>query len=185
MNETLPHDAIVANGAGNATIRLHRFRVLRGFRTARPDGRLHGLRHPAAVAAKLARPDRVAVRYRGDGCILMTAQELATATQYGASILTIVVNNAMLATIRMHQERRHPGRVIATDLWSPDFTALARAYGGEGERVERTEDFALALARALEAVRSDRSHPLELKLDPEALTRTPSDARAQGEKARR
>ncbi len=187
MNETLPHDAIVTNGAGNSTVWLHRFRVLRGFRTQlAPTSGSMGYAVPAAVGAKLTHPERTVVCWGGDGCILMTAQELATATQYEAPILTIVVNNAMLATIRMHQERRHPGRVIATDLWAPDFVGLARAYGGEGERVERTEDFAPALARALEGIRGGKSHLLELTLDPEALTptQTLSEARAQGEKTR-
>ena len=87
---------------------------------------------PAAIAAKLAQPDRPVVCFAGDGCFLMTGQELATAVQYGLPVVVIVVDNGMYGTIRMHQEREHPERVFGTDLKNPDFAAYARAFGAWG-----------------------------------------------------
>ena len=106
---------------------------------------------PAAVAAKAAHPNRPVVCFAGDGCFLMHGQELATAVQYGLAIIIIVINNRSYGTIRMHQERDYPGRVSGTDLVNPDFAAYARAFGAQGEVVERTEDFAPAFERALAA----------------------------------
>jgi acetolactate synthase-1/2/3 large subunit len=104
----------------------------------------------------------------GDGDLLMTGQELATATGYGARrLISIVVDNGTYGTIRMHQEREYPGRVSGSDLFNPDFAALARAYGWEAERVERTADFEPALARLLAAGRPGLLH---LKLDPDVST---------------
>jgi len=105
---------------------------------------------PAAVAAALRFTDRPVVCVAGDGDFLMNGQELATAAQYGADLLVIVADNSSYGTIRMHQERDYPERISATDLKNPDFAALARAYGGWAETVEKTEDFAPALDRALE-----------------------------------
>jgi len=108
--------------------------------------------------------------WAGDGEFLMTGQELATAMMYGLAPIVLVVNNGMYGTIRMHQERRYPGRVSATALVNPDFAALARAYGAHGEVVERTEDFAAAFTRARAA---GRAALIELRVDPEAIsTRT-------------
>ena len=101
----------------------------------------------------------------------MNGQEFATAVQYGLPIIVIVVNNGIYGTIRMHQEREFPGRVIATDLQNPDFAALARAYGGHGETVERTADFAAAFERARA---SGKPSIVEVRLDPEAITPTKS-----------
>jgi acetolactate synthase-1/2/3 large subunit len=106
-------------------------------------------------------------QYRTFGSQLMTGQELATAVQYELNIIIVVVNNGMYGTIRMHQEREYPGRVIATDLRNPDFAALAKAYGAYGERVERTDDFPAAFERAVNA---KRPALLELMVDPEAMT---------------
>ena len=168
LDETLPDDAIMTNGAGNYSIWLHRFYRWRRFRTqAAPTVGSMGYGVPAAVAAKLAYPDRVVVSFNGDGCFMMNGQELATAVQYGADAIFIVVNNAMFGTIRMHQERNYPGRTVATELTNPDFAALARAYGAEGEVVERTEEFAPAFERALAA---DRPSLIELRIDPEVIT---------------
>jgi acetolactate synthase-1/2/3 large subunit len=122
---------------------------------------------PAAIAAKLAHPERAVVNFQGDGCFLMTGQELATAVQYGLPIVTIIPNNGIYGTIRMHQEREYPGRVIGTTLVNPDFAAYARSFGAEGCTVEATADFAPAFARALE---SSRPSVIELKIDPEALS---------------
>ena len=114
----------------------------------------------------------------------MNGQELATAVQYRLAIVFIVVDNGMYGTIRMHQERNYPGRVVGTSLVNPDFAALARAYGAHGETVTRTAEFAPAFERALAAGGPALLH---LKLDPQALTPSASlDAlRAQGEAARR
>jgi acetolactate synthase-1/2/3 large subunit len=121
----------------------------------------------AAVAAKLVHPDRIALCFTGDGDFVMSSPELATAVQHELPIVILLVNNGMYATIRMHQERVFPGRVVGTDLVNPDFPALARAYGAHGERVERTEDFGAAFERALAA---DKPALLELPVDPERIS---------------
>ena len=108
---------------------------------------------PAAVAMKRVFPDRTVISVNGDGDFLMNGQEFATAVQYGLNIVCIVADNASYGTIRMHQERDFPGRVLATDLVNPDFAAYARAFGGVGFTVERTEDFPAALCDALAARR--------------------------------
>jgi acetolactate synthase-1/2/3 large subunit len=124
---------------------------------------------PAAVAAKRLHPDRQVVCFAGDGCFLMTGQEFATAVQYDLPIVVIVVDNGMYGTIRMHQEREYPERIVATALRNPDFAAYARAFGGFGATVERTADFAAAFAAS---VASGKPAIIHLKVDPEAITPT-------------
>lgn len=168
LGERLPADAILSNGAGNYTVWLHRHYPYRGYRSQlAPTSGSMGYGLPAAIAAKLTHPERIAVCLAGDGCLQMTMQEFGTAVQYGAAVIVLVVNNGSWGTIRMHQERRYPGRVSATDLVNPDFVAWAQAYGAYAARVERTEDFAAAFAAALAA---QRPALLELCLDLEALT---------------
>ena len=149
MAETLPADAIVCNGAGNFASWLHRFYRHRAWPTqlAATSGAM-GYGFPAAIAAKLWHPDREVVCFAGDGDFLMTGQELATAVQYRANLVTIVVDNGSYGTIRAHQERRYPGRISGTDLRNPDFAAYARSFGAWATRVERTCDFPAALAAA-------------------------------------
>lgn len=149
MAEALPADAIVCNGAGNYAAWLHRFfRHRDGGRQLAPTSGAMGYGVPAAVAAKIVAPERTVVAVAGDGCFLMTGQELATAAQYGAAVIVIVVDNGSYGTIRMHQEREFPARTVATDLANPDFAAYARAFGFWSTRVERTQDFPEALAQA-------------------------------------
>jgi acetolactate synthase-1/2/3 large subunit len=168
MRETLPADTIICNGAGNYSGWWHRYWRYAGPGTQlAPTAGAMGYGVPAAVAASLRHPDRTIVALAGDGCFLMNGQELATAVQAGASILVLVVDNAAYGTIRMHQEREFPGRVVATQLRNPDFAALARAYGCWAETVERTEDFGPALARAME---QPRVRLLHLKTDVETIT---------------
>ena len=149
LAETLPADAIVCNGAGNFASWLHRFYRHRGWPTqlAATSGAM-GYGFPAAIAAKLVHPGREVICFAGDGDFLMTGQELATAVQYGANVVTVVVDNGSYGTIRNHQERRYPGRISGTDLKNPDFVAYARAFGAWAERVERTRDFPAAFAAA-------------------------------------
>ncbi len=176
-------DAIVANGAGNYTVWVHRFWQFSRYRSQlAPLSGAMGYGVPAAVAGKLVHPERPVVAFAGDGCFLMCAQELATMVAAELDVLVIVVNNGMLGTIRMHQERHYPGRVMATDLVNPDFAAFARSFGAYGERVGETEAFAPALERALAA---NGPALLELACDPEALTprQSLSQARAQGERS--
>ena len=143
LRARLPGDAIQTCGAGNFTVWAHRFAEFTQFGTqVCPRSGSMGYGVAAAVAAKLVHPDRIALCFTGDGDFVMSSPEFATAVQYDLPILVLLVNNGMYATIRMHQERVYPGRVIGTDLENPDFPALAEAYGGFGERVERTEDFA-------------------------------------------
>ncbi len=168
LRETLPPDAIVTNGAGNYTVWVHRFYRYRRFGTQlAPTAGSMGYGVPAAVAAKLRFPEKTVVAFSGDGCFLMNGQEFATAVQHQANVVCIVVNNGMLGTIRMHQERHFPGRVLGTDLVNPDFAAYARAFGGHGEVVTHTEGFAGAFARACD---SSKPSVIELRIDPEALT---------------
>jgi acetolactate synthase-1/2/3 large subunit len=168
LRARLPEDAILANGAGNYTVWLHRLYRYRRYRTQlAPYNGAMGYGVPAAIAAKLVYPDRVVVSWNGDGCFQMNGQEIATAMQYGANVVFIVVDNAMYGTIRMHQEREHPGRVMGTDLVNPDFAALARAHGALGETVTETDEFLPALRRALDAGRPALLH---LRIDPQAIT---------------
>jgi acetolactate synthase-1/2/3 large subunit len=168
LRENLPADTIVTNGAGNYCIWVNGYYQYRGYRTQLgPTSGSMGYGTPAAIAAKLVHPGRTVVAFAGDGCFLMTGQELATAAQYDLGIVWCVVNNGMYGTIRMHQERDYPGRVLGTDLKNPDFAALARAYGGHGEVVGRTADFPAAFRRAQEA---PTFALLDLRVAPEALT---------------
>ncbi|MEP6892699.1 MAG: thiamine pyrophosphate-binding protein [Gaiellaceae bacterium] len=179
LRERLPADTIVTNGAGNFSVWAHRFWEFRHFRSQlAPTSGAMGYGVPAAVAAKLVEPERVVLAFAGDGDFLMASQELATAVQFETPIVVLVVDNGMYGTIRMHQERHYPGRVSGTELRNPDFAALARSYGAFGERVERTEDFAAALERTLEA---DRPALMHLVVDPEAITprQTLSEIREQ------
>ncbi|MDG4894110.1 thiamine pyrophosphate-binding protein [Mesorhizobium sp. WSM4976] len=170
LGKVLPEDAILTNGAGNYATWVHRFYRNRRFGTqAAPTSGSMGYGTPAAVAAKSLFPDRTVVAFAGDGCFLMNGQEFATAVQYDLPIIVIVVNNGIYGTIRMHQEREYPSRVVATELKNPDFAALARAYGGHGETVEKTADFAPAFERART---SGKPAIVEIKLDPEAITPT-------------
>ena len=174
-------DAIICNGAGNNTGWLHRFFRYRGYRTQlAPTSGTMGYGLPAAIAAKLCYPDRTAVAIAGDGDFMMNGQELATAMQYGANIIVIVVNNGIYATIRMHQEREYPGRVIGTDMVNPDFVALAQAYGCQGEQVTETDQFAAAFERAKAA---GRPALIEICLDPEILTPTATVTSLRAQKA--
>ncbi len=168
LRTQLPEDAIVTNGAGNYTVWMHRLYRYRGYRTQlAPYNGAMGYGVPAAIAAKIVHPDRVVVSWNGDGCFQMNGQEIATAVQYGANVVFIIIDNGMYGTIRMHQEREHPGRVVGTDLVNPDFAALARAHGAFGESVTTTSEFAPALARALGAGRPALLH---LCVDPQAIT---------------
>jgi acetolactate synthase-1/2/3 large subunit len=168
LSERLPEDAIVANGAGNFASWLHRHFRYKRFRTQlAPTSGSMGYGVPAAVAAKIAEPARTVIAISGDGDFLMNGQEFATAVQYGAAIVVVVVNNGMYGTIRMHQEREYPERVCGTALANPDFAAYARAFGGHGETVERTADFAPAFERSLA---SGKPAIIELRIDPDAIT---------------
>jgi len=170
LDQVLPPDAIVTNGAGNYTIWVHRFHRYRGFRTQlAPTSGAMGYGVPAGIAAKALYPERTVVSFAGDGCYLMTGQELATAVQYQLNVIIIVVNNNMYGTIRMHQEREYPQRVHGTSLVNPDFAAYARAFGAHGEVVETTEQFAPALERARAA---GKPALIEIRIDPEAITPT-------------
>ena len=168
LSATLRPDAVVSNGAGNYSVWAHRFHDYRQPHTQlAPTCGAMGYGLPAAVAASLRHPDREVVCFAGDGCFLMYPQELATAAEYGARFLVLLVNNGMYGTIRMHQEKHHPGRVSGTRLKGPDYVALARAFGAHAEQVGRTEDFAAALERA-------RAHGglalIELLTDPRQIT---------------
>jgi acetolactate synthase I/II/III large subunit len=167
LRERLPDDAVITNGAGNYTVWAHRFYEFHRHGTQlAPCAGAMGYGVPAAIAAKLHRPESPVVCLSGDGDFLMSGHELATAVQYGAAIVVLVVNNGMLGTIRMHQERQF-GRGTATDLVNPGFVAYAQAFGAHAALVERSEDFPAAFEEALAA---GRPALLELRVDPEAIT---------------
>ncbi len=168
LRAVLADDAVICNGAGNYATWIHRYFRFRGYGTQlAPTSGSMGYGLPAAVAAKLRFPNRQVVCVAGDGCFQMTGQEFGTAVQHGANLVVLVVDNGMYGTIRMHQERRFPTRTHATDIVNPDFAALARAYGGFGATVSRTEEFPGARA---EAMASQKPAILHLLLDPEAIT---------------
>jgi acetolactate synthase I/II/III large subunit len=185
LDRELPEDAIVSGGAGNFSGWIHRYFRYKGFRTQLgPTNGSMGYGLPGAVAAKLAAPRRTVIAVCGDGDFLMNGQEFATAAQYGAAVIALVVNNGMYGTIRMHQEREYPERVSGTELKNPDFAAYARAFGGHGELVEETAQFAPAFERARA---SGRPAIIELRIDPDAITTstTLSKIRAQALKSGR
>ncbi len=168
LRQRLPDDAIVTSDAGNFSGWPNRFlQYRRPGRQLGPTSGAMGYGVPAAVAAKLVHPERLVVGFCGDGGFLMTGQELATSLGHGVGPIILLFNNAMYGTIRMHQERRFPGRVVGTALKNPDFTALARAYGAYAATVERTQDFAPAFE---EAAAGSRAAVIELRMDPETIT---------------
>jgi acetolactate synthase-1/2/3 large subunit len=177
LEEVLPEDAVICNGAGNFATWMHRYHRYRRFNTqAAPTSGSMGYGVPAGVAAKHLFPEREVIVWAGDGDFMMHGQEFATAVQYGLPIVVVILNNGIYGTIRMHQEREYPGRVSGTMLNNPDFAALARAYGGHGETVTETDAFAPAFARARAA---GVPAIIDVRLDPEAITptRTLSDIR--------
>jgi len=179
LRERLAADAVLTNGAGNYTVWCHRFYAFRWYRTQlAPCSGAMGYGIPAAIAAKVVHPERTVVCVSGDGDFLMSGHELAAAVQERAPIVVLVVNNGMYGTIRMHQERLFPGRVVGTDLVNPDFAAWARAFGAYGDVVLRSDDFPEAFERALA---EPRPSLLELRVDPEAITprQTLSEIRAE------
>lgn len=166
LNETLPADTILCNGAGNFAGWMHRhWRFTRLGTQLAPQSGSMGYGVPAAVMAKRCRPDSTVIAIAGDGDFLMTGQEFATAVQHGIPVVVVVVDNGMFGTIRMHQERDYPGRISATRLVNPDFAALATAFGGHGETVRDTDGFAPAFERA---VASGKPAIIHCFLDPRA-----------------
>ena len=149
LNDRLPRDAIICNGAGNYTTWIHRFYQYPGLRSQlAPTSGAMGYGVPASIAAKLIHPDRPVIAFAGDGCFLMSCHELATAVRYQLAIIFLVINNGSYGTIRMHQEQRYPERVYGSELTNPDFVTLAHAFGLSAERVEQTKEFWGALERA-------------------------------------
>ncbi len=179
LRQHLPVDAMLTTGAGNYAgwvQRYFRFREFGSF--VAPTSGSMGYGVPAAVGLQRLHPGKKVVAFAGDGCFLMHGQEFATAVQYRLPIIVIVINNGMYGTIRMHQEREYPGRVMATELINPNFADYARAFGGHGEIVETTDEFAAAFQRARSA---GKPAIIEVRIDPEAIstTSTLSEIRAK------
>ena len=171
VNRHLPADAVVTNGAGNFASWVHRFHryhgLARGLKTQlAPTSGAMGYGVPAGIAANIV-TGRTAFTIAGDGDFLMNGQELATAVQHGAKSIIVLLNNGMYGTIRMHQEREYPLHESGSKLQNPDFVALALAYGYEGVRIHRTEEFEAAFVAA---VRSSKGTLIEVMLDPEVIT---------------
>ncbi|MBP6012772.1 MAG: thiamine pyrophosphate-binding protein [Alphaproteobacteria bacterium] len=170
LNERLPEDAILTNGAGNYAGWLHRFHLHRRFNTQlAPTSGAMGYGVPAAIGAKAVHPDRIVIGCAGDGCFLMNGQELATAAQYGLNVIILVFNNGMYGTIRMHQEREYPARVVGTDLVNPDFAAYAKAFGFWSATVRATDAFKPAFEAALA---SGKPALIEIITPPDAISPT-------------
>ena len=170
LPHSIPRDAILTNGAGNFATWLHRFYPYGSIRSQlAPTNGSMGYGLPAAIAAKIAAPERVVIAVCGDGDFMMNCQELATAARYDAYPIVLIVNNSMLGTIRMHQEREFTKRVMGTGLTNPDFVKFADSFGMPGYRVSNTEEFAPVFTKALE---SKRGALIELVLDPEIITPT-------------
>jgi acetolactate synthase I/II/III large subunit len=170
LRENLGDDAVITNGAGNFSAWIHRFYRVRKFNSlvgATSGSMGYGL--PAALAMQTLHPGRTVVCVAGDGDFLMTGQDFATAVQYELPVIVLVYDNGLYGTIRMHQERDYPGRVIATKLKNPDFVAYAKAFGGFGVRVDKTADFSAAFAAAQ---KSGKPAIIQLIADPEAITPT-------------
>lgn len=167
LSSRLPPAAVLTHGAGNYTRWVHRFyRYRRWGSQLAPISGTMGYGVPAAIAAALADPRRPVVGFAGDGCFLMTGQELATAVQLSLQLVIFVVNNDRYGTIRMHQELAFPGRVVGTSLRNPDFAAYARAFGAHGDTVRRLDELPGALERAHA---SGGPAVIELPADPELL----------------
>jgi acetolactate synthase-1/2/3 large subunit len=170
LPNSIPRDAIITNGAGNFATWVHRFYPYGGFKSQlAPTNGSMGYGLPAAIAAKIAEPTRTVIAVCGDGDFMMNCQELATAARYEAYPIVLVVNNSMLGTIRMHQEREFTKRVMGTGLTNPDFVMFAQSFGMPGYRVSKTEEFAAAFEKALA---SNKGALIELVLDPEVITPT-------------
>ena len=168
LRKRLDADAILTHGAGNYTAWAHRYyRFTRPRTLLAPTSGAMGYGVPAAIAAKIAHPDRQVVCLAGDGCFMMTSQELATARRLDLAIVYLVFDNGLYGTIRMHQEQQYPGRPIGTDLCNPDFVAYARAFGIAGERVTSHAGFGDVLERALAA---PAGYLIDLVVDPETIT---------------
>jgi acetolactate synthase-1/2/3 large subunit len=171
LQANLPMDAVLTNGAGNFAGWLHRFYryhgLAKGLKTQlAPTNGAMGYGVPAGIAAAIT-TGRTVLTFAGDGDFLMNGQELATAVQYGAKTIIVLLNNSMYGTIRMHQEREYPQHVEGTALRNPDFAALARAYGYDGVKVRRSEDF---LSEMMAAMARPNGTLIEIVLDPALIT---------------
>ncbi|MCZ6558486.1 MAG: thiamine pyrophosphate-binding protein [SAR324 cluster bacterium] len=183
LRETLPPDAVLTVDAGNASAWVHRYYPYNtedSFLGPTVGSMGYGL--PAAIAAKIAHPDRVVVGTAGDGGFMMTVLELATAVQYKVNIVQLVFNNSGLGTIRMHQEQDYPGRMVGTQLNNPDFAALAESFGARGFKVDAPEAFLPALKEALAA---DVPVVIEVITDPEVISVSATISELRGGKAAR
>lgn len=168
LRDMLPDDTIVTNGAGNYAIWVHRFwHYLAPKTQVAPTSGSVGYSVPAGVMAQYLNPTKTVLTFAGDGCFLMNGNEFATAVQYNLPLIVMVIDNGMYGTIRMHQEKNYPHRVIGTDLKNPDFAALARAMGGHGETVRTTAEFMPAFERAKASKKPAIIHCF---IHPEAIT---------------
>jgi acetolactate synthase-1/2/3 large subunit len=187
INRHLPQDAVLTNGAGNFASWVHRYHrhhgLSKGHKTQlAPTLGSMGYGVPAGIAANIT-TGRMAFTIAGDGDFLMNGQELATACQHGAKSIIVLLNNGMYGTIRMHQEREYPKNERGSKLINPDFVALAKAYGYEGVRITRTEEFESAFKGAVE---NNKGTLIEIMIDPELITTraTLSQIRDAGIKSR-
>ena len=167
LQEVLPPDVIITNGAGNFAVWPNKFyQFAASSRLLAPQSGAMGYGVPAAIAAKSAFPNRTVVCFAGDGDFQMTCQELSTAAQAGIFPIILIINNSSYGTIRVHQEKNYPGRVSCTDIVNPNFISLAESFGFLGLRVRTTEEFYVAFESALN---SERGAVLDLNVSSESL----------------
>jgi len=178
LNDRLPEEAIITTDAGTFSGWAQRFYRYRKFRTQLgPTSGAMGYSIPAAISARLTRPDRPVVCFVGDGGAMMSGQEVATAVQYGSDPVILILNNNAYGTIRMHQERDYPNRTLATELVNPDFAKWAQSFGAYGAVVERTEDFAPVFEAAMNA---GRISVIEIRVDLETITTRTTMSKLRG-----
>lgn len=183
LEDLLDDDAVLTTDAGNFAGWPTRFLNLKDRqRFLGPTNGAMGYGVPAAVAAKIAYPERMVVGFVGDGGFLMTGQEIATAFHHGVAPIVLLFNNQMYGTIRMYQERAYPGRVSGTALTNPDFAKFIEAFGGHGEVVSATDEFTPAFRRAVE---SGRPAVIELRMNPEQITSRATIAELRGGKTKK
>lgn len=164
----VPENSILTSDAGNFYGWLAKyFRFTNEKEYIGPTSGAMGYGLPAAIGAKAACPDKTVISFSGDGGFMMTMVELETAVRANLPVIAIVVNNNMYGTIRAHQEKHFPDRVMATPLTNPDFAEVARLFGCEGETVRKNEEFLPAFKRALQ---SDKPFVIEVQTDPNIMS---------------
>ncbi len=168
LREYMPQNTIITIDAGNFSGWIQRFwKYTKAKTQLAPTSGAMGYSIPAAISAKIAKKNSPVIAFCGDGGFMMSSQELATCNQYKIKPIIIIINNKMLGTIRMHQEKNYPNRKIATDLVNPDFKILSKGYNAHYENIKKHSQFLGALKRS---IKSNKASVIEIEIDPEQIT---------------